>query len=255
MEKMLENNSTFFADAHFHYSCCIADCCFNPPENWKGCSCAHSIEEWEMQKKGVSGKNIVSAFGLHPQGNYTTELDFLKTLLEKNEVQAIGEAGFDYFTPEFKENREEQEKNFTSQIELAVKYQKPVIIHCRKANDKLFEYSSLLKKAPSVLFHSFMGSSVEAQSLVRRGINAYFSFGKQMMNNNKKVFECVKNLDIKRLLVETDAPFQFLKGEQKTYLSDIVKIYEAAAELLDIDYEKLCPVLSDNFDSMFNFSK
>ncbi|MCR5437504.1 MAG: TatD family hydrolase [Treponema sp.] len=253
MKKMLENNSTFFADAHFHYSCCLSDGCFNPPLNWKGCSCAHSIEEWEIQKKSIGDKKIVPAFGLHPQGNYTTEIEFLKTLLEKNEVQAIGEAGFDFFTGEFKAKKNEQENNFILQAELAAYYKKPLIIHCRKANEKLFEHSSLLKKIPSVLFHSFMGSFVEAQSLYKRGINAYFSFGKQVMNNNKKVVECVQKLPLEKLLLETDAPFQFLKGEQRTYISDIKNIYDAVKDLLKLDYDMLLNVLSNNFDSLFNF--
>lgn len=131
-----------------------------------------------------------------------------------------------YSLKNFKKERNEQEYVWNIQIELAIKYKLPVIVHCRKANDKLFEYSNQLKKIPAVLFHSFMGTTIEAKSLLNRNINAYFSFGKQVLNNNKKVIVCVNELPIDRLLCETDAPFQFLKGESKTFNSEIKKVYE-----------------------------
>ena len=76
-----------------------------------------------------------------------------------------------------------------------------------------------------------MGTPVEALSLKRRGINAYFSFGKQLMNNNKKVIACMSELPLEMLLCETDAPFQFLKNQQRTYVSEIKTIYQAAYAL------------------------
>ena len=78
-----------------------------------------------------------------------------------------------------------------------------------------------------VLFHSFMGPPVEALSLLNRGINGYFSFGKQLLNCNKKAIACVRELPSNRILAETDAPFQTLKGEKYTAPSEIVRVYQA----------------------------
>ncbi|MBO6101416.1 MAG: TatD family hydrolase, partial [Spirochaetaceae bacterium] len=86
------------------------------------------------------------------------------------------------------------EEMFKIKLELALKYDLPLVIHCRKANEKLFEYSKQLKKIRAVLFHSFMGTPIEANSLLNRGINGFFSFGKQVMNNNKKLIACVRYL-------------------------------------------------------------
>ena len=116
-------------------------------------------------------------------------------------------------------------------MELALKYNKPLVVHCRKANHKLFEYSKQLKKLPEVLFHSFMGPPAEAESLLRHGINGYFSFGKQVLNGNKKVIACVRELPHERVLAETDAPFQTLKGEENTLLSDIKTINDEINKL------------------------
>lgn len=262
IEKNLEFSlkKTDFCDAHFHYAVCKE----HESElnvSWTACSCAHSFDEWELQKTAPS--NVIKAFGLHPQlcsapaFNLDKYTDFLEGLLderntelEKREdplLKAIGEAGFDYFTPAFKEKRVLQEEMWNIQLDLAEAYKIPLIIHCRRANEKLFEYTPRLKKLPSVLFHSFMGSVVEANSLIERGINCCFSFGKQMLNGNKKVIECVKELPLENLLLETDAPFQTLKGEAFTRACEIERVYEAAAKIRGISLDQLIPLMKKNF--------
>ena len=270
MLEKIEKNIDFspknasFCDAHFHYAVCKEhEADLNV--TWNACSCAHSFEVWEVQKSAP--ENVIKSFGLHPQ--LCTEddfdlkcyADFLEELLRvRKEAQdagkspllkAIGEAGFDYFTPEFKEKRELQEEMWNIQLDLAEQYRLPLVVHCRKANEKLFEYATRLKNIPSVLFHSFMGSSVEANSLIKRGINCCFSFGKQMMNGNKKVIDCVKNLPIENLLLETDAPFQTLKGEAFTKACEIERVYDAACELRGIETGVLIERMEKNFCRLF----
>ena len=263
-----EKNMQNYYDAHFHYSVCKTDGAFNitdiynddnvitnknviigqnnviigldpiiSPSSWQGLSCAHSITEWKTQYEDTQKYNlgIAHSFGLHPQSAGWIDIEqnaaFLEQLINEKKVSAIGEAGFDYFSDEFRDKKDIQEKMWNIQLELAISAQLPIIVHCRKANEKLFEYSKKLKLVPAVLFHSFMGTPVEALSLCRRGINAYFSFGKQLMNNNKKTIACMSELPLETLLCETDAPFQFLKGENHTKLSDIKTIYKAAFTL------------------------
>ena len=266
---MLEKKSKIFCDSHFHV--------VNIPNflselqsfdsEYYGCSTALFIDQWEKQLNISLPSNIhlYSAFGLHPQSagliNIDDNLSFLETLLSKekelnikNKVWAIGEAGFDFFTEEFKNHKDEQEKMFHGQMELALKYNKPLIIHCRKANEKLFENAKKLKKIPAVLFHSFMGSVTEAESLLKRGINGYFSFGKQMINNNKHVIECVKKLPLEKLLAETDAPYQTLKNQPYTKINDIKTIYEAICILQKQDETVIENKLLENFKALLNIS-
>ena len=232
LEKLSKN---FVFDAHFHYFCCKELEIDQFPGNWCGNSCAHSVEELEVQK--LAPQSVLQSFGLHPQNaeNYNqADFDLLSQLASDRQIMAIGEAGFDYFTEDYKSHKKEQEEVWNFQLELAVKYGLPLIVHCRKANKKLFEYSRQLSKVPEVLFHSFMGSPVEGHSLLNKGINAYFSFGKQVLNGNKKVIACVKELPAERVLAETDAPFQTLKGEEFTRPEEIVKIIE---EINRLKYE------------------
>ena len=226
MQKNTDFSQKMLFDAHFHYAVCKEMGICQLPDNWQGISCAHSKREFEIQREAP--ECVIQAYGMHPQNaaneNIKEASDFLEDLLSKNLISFIGEAGFDYFTEEFRNAADLQEEIFNIQLELALEYKMPLVIHCRKANHKLFEYSKKLKQLPEVLFHSFMGPPVEAQSLLNHGINGYFSFGKQLLNGNKKAIACVRELPADRILAETDAPFQFLKGEKYTTPADIIKI-------------------------------
>lgn len=232
MQKNDDFSQKILFDAHFHYAVC-KEMGIGLPDfedyEWLGISCAHSREEYLIQKTAPS--SVIQAYGMHPQNaaneNIKESAAFLEELLSKNLISFIGEAGFDFFTEEFKSAAGLQEEIFNIQLDLALEYNKPLVIHCRKANHKLFEYSKELKKLPEVLFHSFMGPPVEARSLLERGINGYFSFGKQLLNGNKKAIACIKELPSERILAETDAPFQYLKGEKYTELTDIKRVYDA----------------------------
>ena len=275
---MLEKNEKFlYFDTHFHLADCVYDGIIKDdfPSDIFACTCSHSEEEWDLtegfrNKFGMTNTSdirhaeLVSAshnrlyvsYGLHPQSaghiNVDENAAFLEQLLQQNKLNAIGEAGFDYFNEEFKSNATIQEKMFNLQLELAQQYKIPMVVHCRKANEKLFEYSRELKKIPAVLFHSFMGMPNEAKSLLDRGINGYFSFGKQVMNNNKKVIACVRELPDTVLLTETDAPWQFLKGEKCTTPADIKKIFEAFCQIRQTEPEKLSQTLKINFFNLFS---
>lgn len=232
-------DSLIICDSHLHLSDCTAYSLQLPhSEKYYCLSCAHSESELKIQNDIINEKsNFISAFGIHPQNPVIKNLGFLENLIVEKKINCIGEAGFDFFTQELKENEELQKHAFESQLELAVKYSMPMIIHGRKCNDRFFFYAKQLSKLPAVMFHSYMGTFNEAQSLLNKGINCFFTFGKPLLNGNKKAIDCTCRLDDSRLLLETDAPFQVLKGEEYTRPSDIFKVYEKAFEIRGIAFE------------------
>ena len=267
-----------FFDAHFHFFECLK---YEKPsvslsgfEKYYACSCAHSVEQWfnqknaletlkslesqkESEKKGISGGNspfstgkihILKSFGLHPQNPVVENAEFLENLLKNNELDAVGEAGFDLFTDEFRQNFDRQKEVWHIQVELAAKYQKPLIVHCRKAMQYIFQEINTLSKIPSVLFHSFPGPIEEARSDLCRLPDAFFSYGKQILNGNKKVLSFMQNLPLKNILLETDAPFQHLKDERFTPCAEIKRVYRAA---FDVRKELSPEIIKNNFFTMF----
>ena len=265
LEKIEKKSKKIYFDAHFHqkFSNFSPDFLNNFPNDenssYLGCSCAHSIEEWDFQTTENQKNNnlIICAFGIHPQqvtsDSLSNQIDFLEKLIANKELSAIGEMGFDYFSDDFKQFSSQQEEIWNIQLELAIKNELPIIVHCRKANEKLFEYKKQLKKVYAVLFHSFMGTLIEANSLIKNDINCFFSFGKQIFNNNKKVIQCVKELPLNNLLLETDAPFQFLKNENQTYRDEISKIYKGASDLRNCNLDYFCELLYTNAKRCFLF--
>ena len=202
---------------------------------------------------------VFASYGIHPQSPalrdktfIEKELSFIENLLAEKKIIAIGECGFDFFTPEFKSTAPEQEIVFNEQLFLAQKYNVPIVLHLRKSIEKIFTYSRELKKLPAVIFHSFPGTLREAQSLQNHGINAFFSFGKPILNGKKASIDCVQNLPIQNILFETDAPYQTLKDEKETLPSDIKKVYQRACELRGLSIEDLCEKIFINFKSALN---
>ena len=211
-----------------------------------------------------SGRSLPYAFatyGIHPQSPLLKnkslieeELSYMENLIIDKKIIAIGECGFDFFTPEFKSTATEQENVFNEQLFLAQKYNLPLVLHLRKSIEKIFTYSRQLKKIPAVVFHSFPGTLREAQSLTNHGINAFFSFGNPILNGKKASLDCVQNLPLQNLLFETDAPYQTLKGETETFPTDIKKVYRKACELRKINLEELSETVFKNFQIAFENS-
>ncbi|MDE5899269.1 MAG: TatD family hydrolase, partial [Treponemataceae bacterium] len=185
--------------------------------SYSGCSCAHGREEFlEMERlaaafRGGTGRTsdcprLLLSFGLHPQAPRAEDGAFLEELLRSGRLDAVGEAGIDFFTPEFRADAARQEEAWRIQLELSAQYGKPLVIHCRKALDVMFRDARLLRNVPAAVFHSFCGGMNEARALLSRNVNAYFSFGKPLLNGSRRAAGCAASLPAGRLLLETDAP-------------------------------------------------
>lgn len=191
-----------------------------------GLSCALDKTEFEIQKNLCKNLNknslikIETSFGLHPEitvknpEKIAENLEFLEKCLLNDEIFAIGEIGFDFFSEELKMSKNLQTQIFSKQLELALRFQKPVVFHIRKGIDEIFNEikgNDRLKKIPKVIFHNWSGSKSQAESLIKKGINAYFSFGKNLRLCAKNAVKCYETLGNvigeERIFEETDSPF------------------------------------------------
>jgi TatD DNase family protein len=213
---------------------------------------------------------LLLCFGVHPQlpavkisnGGLFTETDLndgvasLRDLAAAGRIAAVGECGFDLYDTAFKETEKIQDALFTAHLEIAVKYGLPVVFHVRRAMHKVFAIEKTLSKCKAVVFHSWSGTLEEARSLLRHGINAYFSFGNVIMLNHKQAIQCCSLLPVNRLLTETDAPFQPRRGEKYSAWADLPLILKTAASLRSeagnrIDVNDLEARIEDNFREVF----
>ena len=110
--------------------------------------------------------------GVHPWYADATGLQLVETIAEHPNVVAIGEAGLDKLASV---PMKLQEEIFISQIEIAEKNRKPLIIHCVKAWPELIEIRKRFTSDIHWIIHGFRGNGELARQLLRFGF--YLSFG------------------------------------------------------------------------------
>lgn len=154
-----------------------------------------------------------------------------ETLAGEGRLDAVGETGFDLYNDACRETEKIQDEIFALHLETALRRGLPLVLHVRRAMHKIFAHTRELKKAPSVIFHSWPGTLGEGEALLRRGVNAYFSFGAPVLSNRRETRRCCALLPAERLLLETDAPYQPPRGRTFSSWWDLPLICRGAAEL------------------------
>lgn len=136
--------------------------------------------------------------------------DFYKKLCEDKKVVGIGECGLDYYRIDGDEKiyKEKQAAAFISQIDLALEYDLPLMIHCRNAYDDTLDILETYKKVSGDSlrgnFHFFAGSLEEAKRILDLGFTMSFTGVITFTEDYRKLIEY---LPIDRILSETDCPY------------------------------------------------
>lgn len=228
-----------------------------PAADWRGAVVAHDIAEFERSETlRKSLPPTLAGFGIHPQGLRWDTADYLGSLAQSGRIAFIGEAGFDFFgdRPERVRNDENlrtQRETFDFQLALAEKTGLPLLVHARKATDILQGCTPRLRKLSSVIFHGWPGRLVDAESFLRKGVEAYFSLGTPLLRGAAHAIECCAALPAARLLAETDAPWQPPRGRAWTGAEAIVPVSEAIGGIRGLSPEDAGLLLRVNFKRAF----
>lgn len=151
---------------------------------------------------GVSPNDVVEN-----ENQVQAQVNQIEELLKENEshkIVAVGEIGLDYHWNS--QNKEIQKETFKRQIELANKYELPIVIHTREAvydTLEILKQNEVIKKG---IFHCCPLN----RELVKEGLKLgfYISFaGPITFKNSKNAEEVVKLVPINRILIETDSPY------------------------------------------------
>ena len=170
-------------------------------------------------------------------------------------IVAIGETGFDYFrnlSP-----KKDQEKAFISQVELALKYNLPLIVHDRDAHEDILKilgsYSSGKSKNLKAVVHCFSGDPDFALKCLELGLFISFT-GVITFPNAKSLAETVKEVPIDKIFIETDAPFlapQEKRG-QENYPGFVKYVAYKIAELKNMSVAEVAAITSKNAEKFFS---
>ncbi len=149
---------------------------------------------------------VYAAVGFHPEElNQYSEKSFrrIEDLAKHPKCVAIGEIGLDYYWDA--SHKTEQQTLFRRQIDLALRLDKPVIIHDREAHGDCME---IVQDYPGLrgVFHCYSGSAEMAAELLKRGWYLGFD-GPITYKNARKAVEVLELCPLERILIETDSPY------------------------------------------------
>jgi TatD DNase family protein len=195
-------------------------------------------------------EHIWGAVGMHPHDaeDYSDIFEEKLTgFFADKKIIALGEIGLDYFK-EYSP-RDIQKKVFERQLEIAHKYDLPVIIHCRDAYDDCFD---ILKEnnVSNGVMHCFSGDDIQAERFLSLGL--YISFT-GTVTFRKKDLKAVKATPIDRLLLETDCPYMTpvpFRGKRNDP-SYIPVIAQKISSVLGIDIEDIEKKTTENVYRLF----
>ncbi len=184
-------------------------------------------------EKDIHTKSFFS-IGIHP---WDAHLEFSKIVFENylshQNCIAIGECGLDKLKGA---DLEFQKIIFKFQLDLALKYQKPVIIHCVKAFDEIIKICEPLQNKIPLIIHGFNKSNQLAEQLIEKGF--YLSLGDNVFKKRKFDF---MSIPLNKLFLETDTKNTIL----------IEDIYKIASQKFIISEDDLKEKIYSNFTTLF----
>ena len=194
---------------------------------------------------------IYAAVGISPNDCKETtddDLNEVEKMLQDPRVVALGEIGLDYYWNEA--SHEKQKDVFAKQIQIAKKYQKPIVIHARDAYEDTYEV--LKRNGHRGIMHCYSGSVEMAKRFVELGF--YISLAGPVTFKNARVPKDVAaNINIENLLIETDCPYLTphpFRGKLNEP-ANVVYIAQEIAKLKNMEIENVASKTTFNANTIF----
>lgn len=196
---------------------------------------------------------IYAAIGFHPSELESFDYNFLRNCILNDKVVAIGEIGLDYHYDSDNDTKEKQISIFKKQLELAIEFNKPVIIHARDSIMDIYNVICSYNNIQGVL-HCYSGSLEMAKLFINKGLLLGVG-GVVTFENAKTIKDVVKCIDLNHFLLETDSPYLTPvpyrgRTNEPSYIPLIAK---AVADLKGVDVSVVSEVTTNNARRIFDF--
>lgn len=195
------------------------------------------------------------ALGMHPMYVHVHREEHLALLdeaIRKERPVAVGEIGLDRFQSRIDrpgvhdEDIERQEFFFVEQLKLAAKYQLPVLLHIRRANDQILKHLRRIK-VPGGIAHAFNGSMQQAQEYLKLGFKLGFG-GAMTYTRATSLRRLAAELPLESIVLETDGPDippEWI-AKQRNEPAELPRIAQALADLRGISVEEVAARTTEN---------
>lgn len=195
-----------------------------------------------------------AAIGLHPTSvkeDYLNELALVKSELERRKYIAIGETGIDLYWDQTFLN--EQVRAFQTQVEWALEYNLPIIIHVRDSHRETVEALKPYKKRGlKGVFHCFTGTLTQANEIFELG-DFRLGIGGVVTFKNSGLAQNLQEIPIEKLVLETDAPYLAPapyrgKRNEPAYMA---LVRDKLAEVYYLSAEEVDRITTESADKLF----
>lgn len=195
----------------------------------------------------------ISMIGLHPcsvKENYLFELKIVRDYLEKRSFKAVGEIGLDFYWD--KTFTEQQYDAFNQQIEWALHFDLPIVIHSRNSTNECIEVVSKQQKGKlRGVFHCFSGDIVQAKRVIDLGF--YLGIGGVVTFKNSGLDKVMEEISLEHVVLETDAPYLAPvpfrgKRNEPAYLKYVA---EKLAGIKNVEIDEVAKITTANAEKLF----
>lgn len=195
----------------------------------------------------------VCAYGIHPlyvgQAN-EQDIAQLRTLLGQGEAAAVGEIGLDGFVADADPVR--QEWFFCEQLKLARDFDLPVLVHIRRAQDRVLKYLRRYRVKGGIA-HAFNGSAQQADEFLRLGFALGFG-GAMTYSGSQRIRRLAANVPLERIVLESDAPDipPAWAPISRNEPSNVARFAAVLAQLRDMKIDEIAQITTNAAEAIFS---
>lgn len=203
---------------------------------------------------------VYATVGIHPDDcteNWKQDIQQFKKLLNNKQaakIVGVGECGIDLYRPGY--NLQRQQDAFKAQIELALEYDRALVVHSRNAPEETLAILDTYKKQLArVTLHCFSYSLPIARDVISMGFMLGID-GPVTYKKNDELRTIAQTVPLEHIVLETDAPFlppQHIRGQQNEP-KQIKTIAAFIAELRGISLDVCAEQTTANARALFNLT-
>ena len=194
---------------------------------------------------------VYGALGFQPEVAESViddDFRFIEEHINDDKIVAVGEIGLDYH---YDVDKEKQKNVFKRQLEIAKKYNKPVIVHSRECIQDTYD----ILKASSVkgIMHCYSGSVEMAREFCKIGF--YLGIGGIVtFKNAVKLVDVIKDVGLEYIVLETDSPYlspEPYRGKRNEPIN-VGVILQKICALKGLDYKDASDITTGNVLRLFD---
>jgi TatD DNase family protein len=191
--------------------------------------------------------------GLHPtsvKDHYEKELEQVENELNKGSYCGIGEIGIDLYWD--KDHLKEQCIVFSGQLDLALRYRLPVVIHARESFSEILDIlEGYRNRGLTGVFHAFTGTVEIARQVTAMGFK--LGIGGILTYRKSSLPEVIRETKLEHLVLETDSPYLTpvpFRGKRNES-SYVPYIAEAIQQIKNTTLDEIARITTGNAGDLF----